>query len=297
MPDLIEEIGLLKRQFRDVHSVVSNIDHRTRNLTTPAAIPSADALLSKALTCHALAGLRHTDQAPVSAAAVAAEVYKSNYAVVGALARPGAIVSKAASAPAMTTVPGWAAELSPQGPVADGLLQLLAGPQSVYSQLSSNPGAIRVSLAGYGSVRVPSRAATPTLAGSFVAQGAPIPIRQAALNSATLVPKKMAVGSAFTAEMLAHSIPNVEIVVRSVMQFDTSRSLDAVLLDANAATAVRPAGLLNAQIGRVRQPLSSVRRQGSPSENRAIRIGARPAAPNAAHIHRGSKATSPLGGG
>jgi len=210
----------MRRELRDVRTVASNIDHRTRNLTSPAAIPSSDALLSKALVCHALSGLRSKPGEPVAAAAVATELYKSNYAVVGALAQPG-LIGKAASAAANTGVTGWAAELANQGVSDRGFLQLLA-PNSVYAQLSQRPNSIRIDLSGYGSVRVPTRAPSPTIGGSFVAQGAPFPVRQALFNSIALTPKAMKVGSMITGEMLNYSLPNVEIVVRAIMAFDTA---------------------------------------------------------------------------
>jgi hypothetical protein len=42
-----------------------------------------------------------------------------------------------------------------------------------------------------------------------------------------------------------HSIPAIEGILREAIQVDTSVAIDTVLLDNNAATAIRPAGLLN----------------------------------------------------
>jgi HK97 family phage major capsid protein len=73
----------------------------------------------------------------------------------------------------------------------------------------------------------------------------PIPVRQGAFTSQTLTPKKMAVISTWTREMGDHSVPAIEGLIRQAIQEDTTVAIDSVLLDANAATTIRPAGLLN----------------------------------------------------
>jgi hypothetical protein len=60
-----------------------------------------------------------------------------------------------------------------------------------------------------------------------------------------LTPKKMAVITTWTREMDEHSVPAIEGLLRQAIQDDTAIAIDSVLLDTNAATAVRPAGLLN----------------------------------------------------
>jgi hypothetical protein len=45
--------------------------------------------------------------------------------------------------------------------------------------------------------------------------------------------------------MALHSIPSIEGVVRQAINDDTAVAIDTVLIDANPATTVRPAGLLN----------------------------------------------------
>jgi HK97 family phage major capsid protein len=72
-----------------------------------------------------------------------------------------------------------------------------------------------------------------------------IPVRQGAFTSQTLTPKKMAVISTWTREMGDHSVPAIEGLIRQAIQDDTSVAIDTVLLDSNASTTVRPAGLLN----------------------------------------------------
>src|SRR5205085_1285972 len=98
-------------------------------------------------------------------------------------------------------------------------------------------------------ISLPSRAATPTVGGSFVGQGAPIPVRQAAFAATTLTPKKMGVISTFTREIAEHSTPSIEALLRQAIQEDTAVAIDSVLLDATAASAIRPAGLKNGVSG------------------------------------------------
>lgn len=150
------------------------------------------------------------------------------------------VITRAASAPADTTTSGWASQL-----VATSIsefMQLLM-PASVYPSLAAK--GLRLNFGRSGVISIPSRSATPTIAGSFVAQGAPIPVRQGAFGSVTLTPKKMAVISTFTREIAEHSTPAIEGLIRNAIQEDTSVALDSVLLDATAASTTRPAGLRN----------------------------------------------------
>lgn len=150
------------------------------------------------------------------------------------------VVSKAASAPATTTTSGWASQLV-QTVNADFMETLL--PASIYPGLAAR--GLRLNFGRNGVISIPSRSATPTIAGSFVGEGSPIPVRQGAFSSQSLTPKKMAVISTFTREIAEHSVPAIEALIRAAIQEDTSVALDSVLLDATAASAIRPAGLRN----------------------------------------------------
>lgn len=154
------------------------------------------------------------------------------------------VVTKAASAPATTTTTGWAAELV-QTAVLDFMDALL--PMSVYPKLRDAGG--RFTFGRNGIVSIPSRNVGTSVAGSFVAQGSPIPVRQGAFNSTTLTPKKMAVITTFTREIAEHSTPAIEGVLRQAIQEDTSIAIDTILMDATAANTTRPAGLRNGVAG------------------------------------------------
>lgn len=162
------------------------------------------------------------------------------------------LVLKAAVAPAMTTVAGWAAELVQQI-VADLMPTLL--PSSVYPALSAM--GLKLTFGRNGRIIVPTRAVTPSIAGSFVGEGQPIPVRMAGFTSQTLTPKKMAVITTWTREMDEHSVPAIEGLLREAIQQDTAISIDTVLLDINPATTVRPAGLRNGVAGLTPTPITN----------------------------------------
>ena len=151
---------------------------------------------------------------------------------------------RAASAPAMTTVTGWAAELVQQ--IVSDFMETLM-PKSVYPRLSA--AGLSLTFGRNGKIIIPTRSRTPTIAGSFVGEGQPIPVRQGAFTSQTLTPKKMAVITTWTREIDEHSVPAIEGLLRNAIGEDTAISLDSVLLDVNPATAIRPAGILNGVAG------------------------------------------------
>jgi HK97 family phage major capsid protein/HK97 family phage prohead protease len=154
------------------------------------------------------------------------------------------IVTRAASAPALTTTTGWAAELV-QTAFLDMIETLM--PMSVYPGLS-NRGP-KFTFGRNGIVSIPARTTSTTVAGSFVAQGAAIPVRQGAFTATTLTVKKMGVITSFSREMAEHSTPAIEAVLRQAIVEDTSVAIDTILLDATAASATRPAGLRNGVTG------------------------------------------------
>src|SRR4029077_1031923 len=150
------------------------------------------------------------------------------------------ITTGAASAAANTGTTGWAAELV-QPTFAEIMPTLM--PQSVYGPLSGK--GLRLTFGRYGVINIPTRSITPTIAGSFVGEGLPIPVRQGAFTTQPLVPKKLAVISTWTREMDEHSIPQISALIREAIQQDTSVAIDTILLDTTAKTSVRPAGIRN----------------------------------------------------
>ena len=153
-------------------------------------------------------------------------------------------VVKAVTNPAQTTVVGWAAELV-ETANADFLDQLRA--ISVYGELVARGS--RFTFGRNGQLKIPRRnrpvRAPGDLRGSFVGEGQPIPVRRGSFGSISLLPHKFGVISTFTREIAAHSTPAIEALIREGILEDSAVALDEALLDAVAADAIRPAGLLN----------------------------------------------------
>jgi len=145
---------------------------------------------------------------------------------------------RAATAPATTTTSTWAAELAVVGQGA-WFNALMAG--SIFQPVASR--GMNITLGRNASISMPTRQATPTIAGSFVAEGAPIPVRQAAFTAVTIGLKKMAVITSYTREIAEHSTPEIETILRQLIMDDTGVAVDTVFIDATSATAVRPAGI------------------------------------------------------
>jgi hypothetical protein len=144
-------------------------------------------------------------------------------------------VIKAASAPAMTSTPGWAKEFSR---VVWAFLRNLT-PLSAGADLLDK--VLRLNFDGAGAISIPNLSVPLA---DFVGQGAPIPVVDGTVNiQATLEPHKFGVITVLTNEMLTSS--NAEALMRDALLQSTGPALDRRLFDANAAVAdVRPAGLL-----------------------------------------------------
>jgi HK97 family phage prohead protease len=197
-------------------------------LVRPAKDPAPADLLVRAAVCHVLA--KATGKDPM---AIADERYPNHEATH--------IVTRAAIAGGTTTTVGWAADLI-QLAVADFLAVL--HPIAVFPRLA----ALGVPLTfgpTAGAIRIPSRAATPSISGSFVGEGSPIPVRRIGTQSITLSPHKMGVISVFSRELARYSNPQIEGLLRSEIMIDTAITVDTLLLDAVAGSAVRPPGLTN----------------------------------------------------
>jgi HK97 family phage major capsid protein/HK97 family phage prohead protease len=152
--------------------------------------------------------------------------------------------TRTATAPATMTTSGWADTLAT---TTYGEFLDLLYPGSIYGPLSAR--GFRAMLGRFAVLSMPTRTTTASIAGSFVAEGAPIPVRQASFAPITIGLKKMAVISSYTREIAEHSNPQIEGILRSLIAEDTSIAIDTILIDATAASAVRPAGLRSGVAG------------------------------------------------
>ena len=152
-----------------------------------------------------------------------------------------AIVAKADQTIGTTTVSGWASELVNTELAA--FINTLK-PMSVLPDLLSMGTSLSFG-PSQGAIKLPARAAGTNVNASFVAEGAPIPVRRIATTSTTLTPRKVGVISAFSKELAKYSTPAIESLIRSEMQADTAIYLDGILLGSSASSTAAPAGLLN----------------------------------------------------
>jgi HK97 family phage prohead protease/HK97 family phage major capsid protein len=150
------------------------------------------------------------------------------------------IFVRAAVDPGKTTVSGWASELIETETVA--FLETLRD-VSFFPRLAAMGTNLQFG-PGRGALKIPSRSSTPSISGSFVAEGSPIPVRRLGLTSKTLSPHKMGVISYFTRELAKYSNPQIEGLLRKEIQGDTADTLDTLLIDATVGSTTRPAGLL-----------------------------------------------------
>jgi hypothetical protein len=137
------------------------------------------------------------------------------------------ILERAASAPAMTTTTGWAAELA-QKIVTDTLATMGAASAAV--------DVLRQSLVlewnGAGALSAPGFVASANNS-SFVQEGQPIPVRQLASTAALLQPYKLATIAVLSREMVESS--NAEALIGDALTRSSGLALDAVFFGSGAA--------------------------------------------------------------
>jgi len=155
-----------------------------------------------------------------------------------------AIITRAAQPGATTTLATWAAELVQtatqamlQPPTARRILPSLAAQGT---SLQFGPDA--------GIIKIPSEATTPNIAGSFVGESQPIPVRRMGFTTISLYPHKVGVITRYSREIAAYSNPSLEGLVRDAIIRKTGLMLDTLLIDnvaGGGSGSTRPAGLIN----------------------------------------------------
>lgn len=197
-----------------------------RPLGFPQQEVKASDLIVRAAVCHLLAhiGKQSLDQ-------VLEERYPGHEAT--------AVVTKADIPPATTTASGWASQLV-ETAMAEFLALLPA--TAIYPTLRSMGLGLSFG-PNSGAIKIPFSSSTDALAGGFVLEGDPIPVGRMTLDSVTLTPHKFGIIVPMTREVMRYTNPAIEAVVRDELLARTAIKLDTLLLDANAGTATRPAGL------------------------------------------------------
>jgi hypothetical protein len=194
-----------------------------RKSEPPLDLPRGN-LFRRMLTARAVAAVRKSRFEDV-----VAELWPSD--------RELAAVVKAASAPAMTTVAGWAAELAHK--VTADITEALSAASAGAAVLGRS---LLLTWDGAGSIGVPGFVASAAN-GGFVAEGDPIPVRQFTDTGQTLLPKKLASIAVLTREMIESS--NAEAIVGDTLVKSAGMALDVVLFGSAAASSAAPAGVRN----------------------------------------------------
>jgi hypothetical protein len=189
----------------------------------PMPLPQAN-LFSRKLAARVLAQLNRC-----SAVEIAEQRWPDDRAL--------AAVLKATSAPAMTTVTGWAKELAQTRTPALDALGAASTAVEVLKQC------LVLNFDGAGAINVPALVAAASNSG-FVAEGDPIPVRQLAAAPSQIVPKKVGTIAVLSRELLEGS-SNAEALISDTLIRSSALAIDAAFFDNAAATTARPAGIRN----------------------------------------------------
>jgi hypothetical protein len=148
-------------------------------------------------------------------------------------------ILKAASSPATLTDPNWA------GPAVQNLIRgdLIQSITALSAGAALMESCTRVDLTGLASITVPGRLYNPASAGAWVAEGAPVPVRNPQLTQGPkLQPRKLVVLTGYTREMVESSA--IEAFTRMAITESTAALVDQQMFSTNAGDATKPAGIL-----------------------------------------------------
>ena len=150
-------------------------------------------------------------------------------------------LAKAAQNPAMTSVPGYAQELTrtAYGELQDGL-------RSASVLAASVPAEQLLQFDSSNGIYVPTRTGTPVdAAGGFRGEAMPVVVRGLAFSHVLLVPKSCAAILTATMEMLHRSTVDLSRYFQNAITQDTARAIDQRFVSNLPATAIAPAGVRN----------------------------------------------------
>jgi hypothetical protein len=146
--------------------------------------------------------------------------------------------TRAAVPPATTTGVGWADALAPQ--MTSDLIQSITSQSAAAALIAAG---VQVDMSEIAILRIPGRTTNPQNAGSWITEGAPIPMRAiSVMGGPTLIPRKLAVLTAYTAEQAASS--SIEAFVRAAISEATGLALDAKMFSTDPSSSSAPGGLL-----------------------------------------------------
>ncbi len=144
---------------------------------------------------------------------------------------------KAATSPAMTSIPTWAAELVGSSTL-NFILSLSSGIRAFPSIMAKShvvplteANSRLISLAGGASA-------------SFTGEGQPIRVIGGTLTAATLLPRYVKAISSYSEELADRSEPEIESVLRQTLSNAIGAAIEVQFFSASAGSAEAPAGIL-----------------------------------------------------
>jgi hypothetical protein len=153
---------------------------------------------------------------------------------------PTDLVLRGVASPAETTTPGWAQQLAITA-IEDSVIAITS--LSAAAALIARAG-LKVNMTGIQTVKIPGWTIDTTDAGVWLAENAPIPVRQQRYTTGvTMAPRKLMVIITYTREMIESS--NLEAISRDAISREVALALDAALFSANADDGAHPGGILN----------------------------------------------------
>jgi hypothetical protein len=149
------------------------------------------------------------------------------------------LIWRAVSNPATLTNPGWADTVG-HNVVRSDLIQKITGLSAAAALMEAR---VKVDLTGVASITIPGRKYNPASGGGWIAEGAPIPVKAPIIiPGPKLVPRKLAVISAFTEEMVMAD--SIEEFTTAAIKEAVAGLLDTKMFSTNAGDATAPAGIL-----------------------------------------------------
>jgi hypothetical protein len=146
-------------------------------------------------------------------------------------------ILRAPTAPATTTTSGWAQPLA-----AISVFDFVQSIASLSAGAALIDAGLQINMTGIAEHRVPGRVLSAAAAGQWVAEGTPAPVRALSFsNAAILRPRKLAVISVFTREMVESS--NIETITKQSLGEACGLALDAAMFSNFAGDATKPPGL------------------------------------------------------
>ena len=233
------EIEAIEKNIARVKKQIEEVEKAKSNLQEPEPTPGQDPAPKIEIVKTLEKGIGFAQYARAKLVA-ALEAKKGHYIAPVDMAKQLGfgdevqdLVKKAALG--TTTVSGFAASLVTENRLVGEFVDMLRA-ATVFDQLS-----------GFRAVPFNSKIPSQLTGGQaqWVGEGAPKPLTNPTYSEVEIKEHKLAAITVYTQELMRRSDPSVDILVRDDLIEASKTLIDNTFLDASAATAVRPAGVLD----------------------------------------------------